>query len=252
MSEIVTVTLPQNLFEASAGPFSLKHFRTSSASGFAQSSPDFGGALESLWSFSMQAAPMSREATIEMEAWFARLGGNDWAFRAYDPLRQMPLGEGGGFKLTNDEIKFTDDTPTALSLCSDFRILEGANTALVKTLASRGSTSVLIKGLDTSLSGKTILKRGDQFSIGLPGEMNLHMAVADCVCDASGEARIEFTAPLWKRALPNDLVDFYRPTGRFTLFHKDDNGSVELVRSAGPLSAGALSAIEYPYQEPVA
>ncbi len=251
MSDVVTVTLPQDLFETQAGPFTLKHFRTRSASAFKPSRPDFGPALESLWTFTIHAAPMSREVTIAMEAWFARLGGNDWAFRAYDPLRQYPLGEGGGFKLTNDEVLFTDDTPADLSFCSDLRLLEGSNTALVKVETARGSSSVLIKGLDTALAGKTILKTGDQFSIGLPGEMNLHMAIADCVCDASGETRIEFTAPLWKRVLPNDMVDFYRPTGRFALFNTDANDSVELVRSAGPLSVGTLSAIEFPYQEAV-
>jgi hypothetical protein len=192
---------------------------------------------------------MSREETIAMEAWFARLAGRDWAFRAYDPLRQLPLGAGNGYRPANDEILFTGSDTVDRSLCSDFKLREGSTTALVAAQASRGATTLLIKGLDTALEGQAVLKTGDHFAVGAPGEQNLHMAMGDAICDASGQARIEFAAPLWKRALVNDLVSFHRPTGRFQLYETDANGSVELVRSAGPLSRGTLVAIEFPWQE---
>ena len=113
-----------------------------------------------------------------------------------------------------------------------------------------GVTSLLIEGLDTALEGEAILKRGDHFSVGLPSEMNLHMAVSNAICDAAGRARLNFLAPLWKRALENDHVEFFRPTGRFCLYATDDNGSVELVRSSSLAASGTLTAVEWPYQEP--
>ncbi|MFK5980882.1 MAG: hypothetical protein QM488_18565 [Rhizobiaceae bacterium] len=250
MTGTVTVELPQDIFQTRGGPFGLGSYRFSSASSFQPSTPSFGPNLENLWAFSIEASPLSRRETIYMEAFFARLSTKNWAFRAYDPLRQLPLGFGGGYSPANDEILFTNDAAQDLSFCSDLRLLEGATTALVKTEAPRGADSVLIKGLDLSLAGKTILETGDHFSIGVPGEMNLHMSMSDCVCSATGEARIDFMAKLWKRALPGDIVNFYRPTGRFILVDTAANGSVELVRSSGPLSSGNLSAIEVPYQEP--
>lgn len=246
---VVTVDLPQHLFETSSGPFSLKPFRGSSASSLAPSRMQFGPTIESLWTFTMNAAPMSRTATIEMEAWFANIGHRDWAFRAYDPLRQLPLGIGNGYRPGNAEILFEDALEAENSFCSDFRIRTGGTSALVKTEAPRGANTIIIKGIDPALAGQAVLKRGDHFSVGLPGCMNLHMAMNHAVANSDGEARIDFMAPLWKRALINDVVEFYRPTGRFGLYANDGNGTVELVRSSGPLSTGSLSAIEFPWQE---
>lgn len=245
---VVTIDLPQNLFEASAGPFQLTPFRGQSASPLAPSRRSYGPMQENLWTFTMEAAPMGRDATIRMEAWFAKLADKDWAFRAYDPLRQLPRGIGNGYRPGNSEILFTDDEEEAGSFCSDFRIREGSTTALVRDLAPRNATSLLVKGLDTNLAGQACLKTGDHFSVGQPGQMNLYMATCDAVIDEDGYARIDFLAPLWKRVLPGETVEFYRPTGRFGLY-QTSNGTVELVRSAGPLSSGSLTAIEFPWQE---
>lgn len=236
--------LPQQWFEASAGPFELKVFRSRTVSAFAPEMAVWSGDEVSLWTFEMEAAPMGREATLIMEAWFHRLARRDWAFTAWDPLRQLPRGAGNGYSPGNDEILFD-----GASFASDFRILEGSTTALVKTAAARGADTLLAKGFDPALAGQAVLKFGDQFSVGLPGEMNLHMAAADAICDANGETRIELANRLWKPALPGDLIEMGRPTGRFTLWRQDANGSVSLPRSAGPLSSGRLSAIELPYQE---
>ena len=248
-SGVVTVELPQQLFETSSGPFALTTFRGRAASQFKPSAPQYGPLREDLWTFTIEAAPMGRAATVYMEAWFHRLARRDWAFTAWDPLRQLPLGRGNDYSPANSEILFTDDAEADQSFCSDYRLLAGSTRALVRTAAARGATTILAKGFDTSLAGQTLLKFGDHLSIGLPGEMNLHMSAASAVCDANGEARIELANPLWKRSLVNDVIEFARPTGRFGLYAMDDNGSVELVRSAGPLSRGSLRAIEFPYQE---
>ena len=242
----VTVPLPQGYFRMRNGSFSMQSFDTRATSRFAPGIPVYEGARDQLWSFEIQSVEMDRAQTIEFEAWLSQMADRNWCFTAYDPLRVYPLGVGGGAAIGNDEILFTDSTPADLSFCSDFRILEGATTALVKTLAARGSRSILVKGLDTALEGQTIVKKGDHVGIGLPGEMNLHMATANAVCDASGECRINFIAPLWKRALPNDVVRFVNPTARFVMVDRNN----QVVRSPGVLSQGSLRGIEIPYQEP--
>ncbi len=243
---MITVPLPQGLFRMRSGSFRLRSFQTVVRSSFKPSVPRREGARDQLWSVMMESTAMSRAETIELEAWFARLEDKDWGFSAYDPLRQFTLGVGGGFDGTNDEILFTDDVPENLSFCSDFSILEGATNALVKTAASRGARSIAIKGLATSLDGSTIVKKGDHIGIGIPGEMNLHMATSNAVCDSSGEARIDFIAPLWKQALVNDRVEFYRPTARFVLA---DEESGQIIRDPGHLASTSAVAIEVPYQE---
>ena len=242
----VTVPLPQGFFRMRNGSFALQSFDTRASSRFAPGVPVYEGARDQLWSFEIQSVEMDRAQTIEMEAWFAQMADRNWCFSAYDPLRIYPLGVGNGAAIGNDEILFTDSAAADLSFCSDFKILEGSSTALVKTTAARGSKSVVVKGLDTALEGQAIVKKGDHIGIGQPGEMNLHMAVANAICDASGEARIEFVAPLWKRALPNDYVRFVMPTARFVMVDRNN----QLVRSPGVFSQGSLRGIEVPYQEP--
>ena len=77
-----------------------------------------------------------------MEAFFARLGFRDWAFRAYDPFRQYPLGRGNGFAPGSAEILFTGDDAVDRSFCSDLRLLAGSTSARVAEYAPRGSTSL--------------------------------------------------------------------------------------------------------------
>jgi len=245
---IVTVDLPQSLFKIRTGSFHLRSYRTTSASNWQPSVPRREGARDHLWSLEVESTALGREATIELEAWFAQLADQNWCFKTYDPLRQLPLGVGNGYADTNDEILFTTSPGGEnLSFCTDFRILEGSTSALVKTEVARGSRSLVIKGLDTGLSGQTIVKKGDHVGIGLPGEMNLHMVTSNAVCDASGEARLNFIAPLWKRALPNDVINFDKPPARFVMLD-DDN---RIVREPGQLAQGVpIRAIEYPYQEP--
>lgn len=243
---IVTVDLPQHLFEMRSGTFALRSFKTTAVSNFQPSVPRREGARDQLWSARMDSTIMNRATAIEMEAWFAQLADRDWAFTAHDPLRNFTLGVGAGYAEGNDEILFTDANTVDQHFCSDLYLLEGATTALVKSAASRGSRSILIKNLDTSLEGQIVVKKGDHVGIGLPAEMNLHMVVADAVCDANGEARIVFIAPLWKRALVNDVVNFYKPTARFVMV---DENSGELVREPGVFASGSVMAIEYPYQE---
>lgn len=243
---IVAVEFPHALFGVRNGTFALRSFATTSRSEFQPSVPRREGARAQLWTFEISSPPMDRATTIAMEAWFANLSDQDWAFSAYDVFRQCTLGAGGGYNGANTEILFTDSGSNNLSFCSDFRLLEGATTALVKMAAARGQRSVSVKGLDSGLSGNVIVRAGDHIGIGQPGEMNLHMVTADAVCDGNGEARIHFIARLWKRALVNDVVNFYRPTGRFVM--ADESG--ELVRDSGMISTGSIVAIELPYQEP--
>lgn len=247
---IVTVDLPQHIFTTKRGSFALKTFATSTTPQFQPARPDTGPDATQLWMCRFETPRMSRAETIYMEAWFARLARRAWCFRAYDPLRQLPLGVGNGYSPTNAEILFTGEDEVEGSLATDFRLLEGSTSARVAEAAQRGATSLLIEGIDTALEGADVLKFGDHFDVGLPSEMNLHMAGGAAVCDANGKARIELINPLWKRALAGDLIEFYRPTARFGLFVQADNGSVELVRSWGMVSEGTLVGIEIPYQEP--
>jgi len=246
---ITTVQLPQYIFGKQDGPFTLMPHRPRAVSGFRPSTPKFGPSRESVWTFTLNSGPLIREEAIEMEAFFAQIGHGDWCFTAYDTLRVLPLGRGNGFAAANAEVLFTDAGGAPHSFASNLRLISGGTTVLVKTAAPRKATSLLVKGIDPALSGQKVLKRGDHFSLGLPGEMNLHMATADVVCDAGGDARIEFLAPLWKRALANDLVEFFKPSARFGLY-SESGGTVELVRSAGQLARGTLRASEVPFQEP--
>lgn len=246
---IVTVDLPDFL-EMRSGSFQLKHYSSFAQATYQPALPQFGPDEVALFSFVMDMVPLGRTETFRAEAFFARLAGRAWCFRFADPERRLPVGVGNGYSEASAEILFTDGNDDDYSLCTDFRLYEGSTRALAKSLALRGADSVLLKGIDTALAGQTILKAGDHLSIGLPSEMNLHMAATNAVCDANGESRVQLINPLWKRALPNDHVEFGDPAGRFVLYRQDPNGSVELVRRAGMLSEGTLIGIEFPYQEP--
>ena len=242
----VALTLPSWCGMA-GGTFALRSFRTSSVSTFQPSVPRREGARDTLWSCRFEMPPLDRATAIEAEAWFAQIAHEDYCFLAYDPLRRFPLGVGGGFYETgNTEILFTKSGGGTASFCTDLSLVTGAATALVRDEAARGATSVVVTGLDTGLDGETIVRRGDHVGIGLPGEMNLHMAIGNAVCDSSGDTRINFIAPLWKRAMPGDIVRFVKPTARFVMV---DESTGELVRSLGPIANGTAVGIEMPYQE---
>lgn len=230
------------------GSFSLTPFPVSSSSSFRPSVPRRSGSRESLWRCELTTPPRDRATVIEMEAWFARMAHRQWTFLAHDEFRRFPLGVGGGaVESGGTEILFEDDGGNADSLCTDFALTEGSGTGLVAEAAARGATTLLVKGLPAALAGQAALRAGDHFSTGLPGEENLHIAVADAVIDAAGKCRVEFVAPLWKRALPGDTVRFVRPTARFVMV---DEQSGQIVRSVGQYAEGRIVGIEYPFQEP--
>lgn len=243
---VVTVCLDQTVFKMQEGSFQLRTFSDLSASRFRPSNPRFGGPHEQLWTFQAKMGALSIAETIELEGFLARMAGRNWAFTAYDSWRtDNGRGVGGGYAPSNDEIKFTDATSTALSFCSDFKLREGATSALVHTAAASGATGIRIKNLPTSLEGQSIVKLGDQIGIGTHGEMNLHMAMNNAVCDSNGEAYLQFLPALWKPVVVGDFVNFRNPTARF-VFAERDRLAVE--RNRDNFGHITLNAIEVPYQ----
>lgn len=248
LASFVSVALPQDVFRVRQNTFRHRTWSQVSRSRYQPSVPRSTGARDMLWVASMETPPMSQASVLRLEAFFARLRWSSWCFTAFDPFRAVPQGVGNGHGIS-DELLFTTSGAADLSFCSDLSLTLGSDRALVRDAAVRGATSIVVTGLNTDLEGQAVVKEGDCFSIGQSGEMNLHMAMADAICDASGECRIEFLAPLWKRALPNDTVQFVKPTGRFMLV---DDETGEIVRDAALLGTTSVSMIEVPYQEPQA
>lgn len=244
---IVTLCLP-DLFRVRQNTFELVRISAMATSRYAGSVPRFADARDMLWRCQLETPNLSRESVIELKGFFANVAHGAYAISLYDPFQHPLLGAGNNSK-TSEEMLFTTSGGADLSFCTDLSLTTGSGQALIKTEAARGASSILVKGLATSLEGEIVVRRGDHVGIGLPGEMNLYQATADAVCDASGECRISFMAPLWKRALVNDVVQFVKPRGRFVL---TDMETGRFVQSIGAVGTGSLMAIEYPWQEPAA
>jgi len=138
---------------------------------YAQQSADFGG---SVWQTTVSLPPMNREQAVEWQTFFMQLHGRFGTFKIGDPDAKTIRG--------------------------------GLNSTInVNGAHSIGAYSVAIENATAST---LILKKGDYIQFGSGATQKLHMVVADCTSNGSGQATVEIEPPL-KSALADDSAIVY-------------------------------------------
>lgn len=156
------------------------------------------GPLDARWMAKMRFNKLSEDEWNDIEAFFHKIDQYGGFFSFFDPSKQIPRGA-----QVND--------PT-----TDSAYLTGE----VATSATRGATSVHLKGLKTSTTD--VLKANDHISIthGASGHQLLYAITDDASSDGSGEATVNIKPALQAPVAagsPGDTVTFYQARGAFRL-----------------------------------
>ena len=138
---------------------------------YSQTAHQFTGAK---WQTTVQLPPMKREVAVEYQAFFMQLHGRFGTFLLGDP---------------------------------DAKTIRGAESASPTVNGSHavGAYDIAIKGASASA---TVFKKGDYVQFGTGATSKLHILIADCTSNSSGNATMNIEPPL-KSALSNDATITY-------------------------------------------
>lgn len=237
MAQITTTELDRSWYRISSGTFRLETTRpvfNGSLNNFIQA----GSATFQRWVCDFNFVIMERKDWQPLEAFFTNIQDGNYAFTLYDSSKALPLGEGAGFDPNSENFAIVDEDMSEYFLEGGF--YDGATHCHIRDEAKRHSNIIVVKNLPANT---LVLRSGDNFSLG----GNLYQTTGDCRTDANGEVSIYFKWKLHKPALPNDIINFRNPTGRFILVDPESGVINKLPAHLG--EASALKAIEVPYYE---
>lgn len=236
IDDLITVKLPDEFFKVVSGSFGLVTVQTQSNSPFSPNAVRYGGARFQQWTCDLEMARMNRETWQAYEAWAANIMDKAFAFELYDPTKQYPLGLNGG--INSETLKTLTNQPFTSGSGDSYisgGIYDGSTFCRVLNDYARYSNSIVVEGLPVD---SVVLKRGDNFSLG----GNLYMVRGECKSNSEGQARIDFLWKLHKPQIEGDIVDFYKPKGRFIM----PDGIAAVSKSPPLLGNFNISAAEYP------
>ena len=169
------LTLPTNVgFTTSEWRIVKSVAVTESPFTYSQVAHEFTGAR---WQTTVTLPPMRRVDAVEFQAFFMQLHGRFGTFLLGDP---------------------------------DAKTIRGAETSspTVNGSHSVGAFDIAIKGASASA---TVFKKGDYVQFGTGATSKLHILIADCTSNSSGNATMNIEPPL-KVALSNDATINYTNT----------------------------------------
>lgn len=213
---------PDAWYRVASGTFTLqsKNLRTSSPWTGRQS---ISGPISQMFSASIQLAPQESSFWMAMEAFFAEAAGSASIIRMSDFARRQPQFNREARperRPWSDNTYFTDDTGWVSGLIPPY-VFSGER-------AAKGSSSLLIGGLETFASLPRVLRRGDDFEVRRNGVYSdtpsLHRIIRDAAVNSSGMTRLEFRPSFRKGVAEGDMIVFQNPQGNFRLI--DDNQAV--------------------------
>lgn len=179
------------------------------------------GPQSQLFQAKIQLSTQSREAWMEMEGFFAEVGGMAGIIRIADFARLEPQYNAdviGGRTAWSDGTFWTDGSGWVSGMLPPYIVTADA--------ADKGETSVVVTGLPAST--QRVLRRGDDVEFRRNGAYDetpsLHRIIRDAPTNSSGETRIEFRPSLRKALAAGDQVVLDYPMGNFRLV--DDSQAV--------------------------
>lgn len=146
------------------------------------------------WEVDIEMPPMTRTEHDVWKGWLMSLYGRRGTFLLHDPAATTPKGIATG-------------TP----------LVDGANAANAKTLATKGWT----------ISQTGILLAGDKIQLGSGSTARLHMVLADVNSDGAGDATLDIWPRLRTSYVGDEAITTSSPAGVFRLADQITSWSVD-------------------------